>query len=812
MPLTKTAVLTGPRRSNYINYTGNGNTLQMNDGTEIFLFGGPDDSIDQYEYINYKVNLVANGIENQPLAVSEITVPGNGTATMPDDYFTGMLPITRDTEDNIYFATMSSDISNSSTENWINIFKIHSPSVGWRRWADQTGSSQNPNSNYSEEIQVADTASVTQPDSNINTNFYRPLFAGEAKVFQNEVIVERLNSWRTSNSGWANIRYIQNITWFRSNHLAVWTLNDRTSAGNEYYTTHIFATKNQVAPRADRVWTKGAWVSSTIFQYYSYGGSATTIDDMTQFGLGEYQGAYICGQTYQNSSTSYVSHVVNTWRFIPESGVIAPYGTPIAVGNSNSNTNSQIPNRYHRGYGHVISYLGRYNSNFYMAILGPDSDTNVDANIRSYILGTNGTSTLFNPKVLDAVTYFVHSTPGNRAAKYRQYQSNDETNTNAGYRWERALQNWTDSGKLRLWQSGNDYFYKTWYLDIDYTFGATNTMTFATNGVQSTDIPDTPYSVWRLGHVSTINRYPTRKDTNMYTLLYYGRNDINPGYSSTISTNNESFVYIPYAANSRNEWWNKIAVYTMVNDGITTPTLSNASATLLSPATATATLPKVGGVTLRFRPNIRTTATGGSGSTYYGWPQNVRGFRISANDGTTTTYYNGTTLGGTETTIPFYFNGVSRRSHEEVTIDLPGSAFTAGLTYTFKIAFVNVNGVSSAYSTNPFSTITFSAAATAKDTPTALRIVRAVTNGNNDVHVASIDNKSLVNRISITNPSSSQGRFSVNIGGFAIVSPTVVPAGGTLHVDTSHIVDQGDKVLVSGPSGGNIYISGTEGI
>jgi hypothetical protein len=302
MPLTKTAVLTGPRRSNYINYTGHGNTLQMNDGTEIFLFGGPDDSIDQYEYINYKVNIVANGIENQPLAISEITVPGNGTATIPDDYATGMLPITRDTEDNIYFATLSSDISNTSTENWINIFKIHAPAAGWRRWADQTGSSQNSNSNYSEEIQVSDTASVTQPDTNINTNFYRPLFAGEARVFQNEVIVERLNSWRTS-MVYANVRYIQNITWFRSNHLAVWTLNDRTSAGNEYYTAHVFATKNQVAQRADRVWTKGAWISSTIFQYYSFGGTAVTIDDQTQFGLGEYQGAYVCGQTYQNSST-----------------------------------------------------------------------------------------------------------------------------------------------------------------------------------------------------------------------------------------------------------------------------------------------------------------------------------------------------------------------------------------------------------------------------------------------------------------------------------------------------------------------------
>jgi hypothetical protein len=250
----------------------------------------------------------------------------------------------------------------------------------------------------------------------------------------------------------------------------------------------------------------------------------------------------------------------------------------------------------------------------------------------------------------------------------------------------------------------------------------------------------------------------------------------------------------------------------MVNDGITTSTVTNPSATLISPESTTASLPKVGGVTLKFRPNIRTTATGGTGTSYYGWPQNVRGFRISANDGTTTTYYNGTTLGATETTIPFYFNGVTRRSHEEVTIDLPGSAFTSGLTYTFKIAFVNINGVSSTYSTNPFSTITFTAPATAKDTPTAIRFVRTVTNGNNDVHVTSIDNKSLINRISITNPSSSQGRFSVKIGGFAIVSPTVVPAGGTLHVDTSHIVDQGDKVLVSGPIGGNIYISGTEGI
>jgi hypothetical protein len=811
MPLTKTAVLTGPQRSNYLNFWGHGNTLQMNDGTEIFLFGGNDTGIDQFDFpLAYKINLVANGLENQPLAVSEITVAGHGQMTLPDDYSTGMIPITKDNEDNIYFATMSGTTSTDSTSSWINIYKIHAPAVGWRRWTDQTSSSQNVNSFYSEDIQIAETAVVTNIDNNHANVRHVPNYGGEAKVFQNEIIVEKLNSWRNSMTYTSN-RYIQNITWFRSNHIGVWCFNDRTnSAGNEYYTVQIFATKNQMAVKSDRMWTKGQWVSSTILQYYSFAGSATTIDDFTQFGAGEYQGAYVCGQTYQNSSNSYVAHVVNTWRFIPETGVLTPYGTPIAVGNSSNQSGNQLSSRFHKGFGHLITYLGRYNSNFYMAILGPDSDSGSDTNIRAYILGTNGTSTLFNPKVLDTVTYFVHDTPGNRAAQYRMRQSNDETNTNGGYRWERTLQNWTDSGKLRFWQCGNDHYWNTWYLDIDYTFGATNSMTFSTNGVRFNDIPQ--YGTWNRGVVSTINKYPTRRDTNMYGIVNHGRIDVNPGYTSTISTVNEAYVFIPYAAGSRNSWWNKLVCYTLTDDGITTAAVANASAALISPTSTVTSLPKVGGVTLRFTPNIRTGATGGSGTSYYGWPTNVRGFRLSANDGTTTTYYNGTTLGSTETTIPFYFNGITRRSHEEVVVDLPGTAFTAGLTYTFKIAFVTMDGSVSAYSSSNLATILFTAAPTAKDTPTAIRLARVLTAGSAEAHIASVDNKALVNRISITNPTSQQGKFSVRIGGFPLLSPTVVPAGGTLHIDSSHIVDQGDKILVSGPVGGSIYISGTEGI
>ncbi len=257
--------------------------------------------------------------------------------------------------------------------------------------------------------------------------------------------------------------------------------------------------------------------------------------------------------------------------------------------------------------------------------------------------------------------------------------------------------------------------------------------------------------------------------------------------------------------------YNRIGVWTKTNDDITRAAIAQADVTATVIAPVANTLGQPGGVSLKFKPALRTIASG-PGSTYWGQATNISGFRLSANDGTTTTYFNGTTLGNTQTTIPFYGTGITAKDVEIVTVDIPGSAFTPGLTYTFKIAYVNQDGVVSAYSTNSIKTIAFTAAPTAAVSPVVKRIARVITNGIEDAHVANIDNKALINKINISNPTGSQGRYSVKVGNFSILAPVYVPNGATLQIDTSALVDAGDKIFVTGPVGGTVYITGTEGV
>ena len=801
MPLTKQFVVTGPRQTDYLNFSGHGSVIHTNDGAELMLLMGQE--IDTERHI-IRCDLIVNGKDNAPVATTQFSVQGNYQYNSDRVEFQ---PLAKDDQDNIYFAVYQVDPT-QSTQRFMQIYKIACPPQGWMRWSDmtqsydtETGINTNDGVTFgnAELINVAANTSV-----NLSTSPYTITagVSGSSSPMPTDIQVSRISV--SPDIGSTRTR-ISDVMWIKGNYLLVWMYADSTSDGAEYWTAHTFQLKTQVNIAQDRYYNQGEYIGYSEIQRYRGDGAQSQLDDNTQFGFGEPVGAYVWGNNSQSIGTvGYQGHFVNLWRFNYLTLRVETFASS-AVGNSSNQSWQGGPGRYGRGFGHVIGYLGRYSGNYYFSVLGPDSDTSVDANIRAYIMFTNR-SNFASP----AATPTVHTGwADNSAGWHTRWRATNNsaaaTGTDGGRRYNRQLQVFQEERKMRLWQHGADNWDGTtastgmFYFDIDYTFGETTSLTFPAT---ATKFADMNYCYSRQGILQAVAKYPTKSQTNFYWWMYGGTIRTNLGFEEY--QNRSGYV----GNNYWNQQYNRIGVWAFNNDGITRVAPTAGSAQSLAPVDNT--LGQPGGVALKFKPLVRTTTTG-AGSTYWGYATNIRGFRLSATTGATTTYWNGTTFQATETTIPFYSTGMTAKDNEVVTVNVPGSAFTPGSTYEFKLAFVTEDGTVSAYSST-FKSITFTAAPSAPTTPTAKRICRVNTQGIEDAHVANIDNRVLINKINISNPTGQSGKFAVKVNNFSVMAPVYVPNGSSLQVDTSILADAGDRVFVTGSVGGTVYITGTEGV
>lgn len=802
MPLSKQFVVTGPRTTDYLNYQGHGSVIQTNDGAELMLMMGQE--IDTERHI-IRCELIVNGKADQPVATTQFSVQGHYNYNSSRVEFQ---PITKDDQDNIYFAVFQVD-QTQPTQRFMQIYKIACPVQGWLRWSDltlsydtETGINTNDQGvtfGNAELINVAASASV-----NLTTSPYTITanISGSTSPMTTDLQISRIS---VSPDIGSTRRYISDVMWIKGQYLLVWMYSDSEGDGSEYWTAHTFQLKTQINIAQDRYYNQGEYIGYSEIQRYRGNSTSSQLDDNTQFGFGEPVGAYVWGNNSQSIGTAgYQGHFVNLWRFNYLTLRVETFASS-AVGNTTNQSWQGFGERYGRGYGHVIGYLGRYSGNYYFSVLGPDSDTSIDSNIRAYIMFTNG-SNFASPAATPTIHTGWTDTAAGWYTRWRGSNNNSATPSgDGGRRYNRQLQVFQEEKKMRLWQHGGDTYEGNtsntgvWYFDIDYTFGETTTLTFPAVATKFTDMN---FCYNRQGLVQNVPKYPTKTATNFYFLMYAGTIRTNLGYENFQDRG---------GALSQGYWnqsYNRIGVWTMNNDGIARQAPTTGSAVALAPIDST--LGQPGGVALKFKPSIRTTLTG-AGSTYWGYATNITGFRLSATTGGTTTYYNGTTLGATQTTIPFYGSGMTAKDNETVTVNIPGSAFTPGSTYDFKVAFVNDDGAVSAYSST-FKSITFTAAPSAPTTPTAKRICRVNTQGIEDAHAANIDNRVLINKINISNPTGQSGKFAVKVNNFSIMAPVYVPNGSSLQVDTSILADAGDKVFVTGSVGGTVYITGTEGV
>ena len=798
MPLSKQFVVTGAGTTDYLNYLGHGSCIQTNDGAELMLFAGREAGTEAGRTM--KFDLIVNGKTTSPIAIHQFSVPGSNAITFTDNR-SQFMPLGKDADDNIYFVTYTTTQSLSTTQRNLNVYRISCPPQGWLRWSDLTDSYNSEFPEYNNTGVTAGNSEVINVSENAGINLslspYQIVANYSGSVSPSPIHINVNRICVSENLGGSQYG-VSDVMWIKGDYLLIWGYDTTTSVGSEYYRVYTIQLKSQLNTGYERFYARGQYVGYVNIQNYRGDSYSSQLDDNTQFGFGEPAGAYIWGNNSQSLGSDQGSYV-NLWKFNYNTLRVETYASS-AVGNTSNQSWQGYGQRFGRGQGHVIGYLGKYSGNFYFTVLGPDSDVSTDSNIRGYIMFTNG-SNFASPASSPAIhTGWTES----HAGYYARWRASNNTNVNSGgQRYTRLLQVFPEEKILRLWQHGGDNWNGTtagsgvWYTDITYNFGETTSITFPATGTKFTDVN---YMWDRAQQMTTgINKYPKNNATNIYWQIYNG--DIRTTLGS------ESYQ-------DRGYWtqkYNRLGVWTKTNDDITRTAIPQADVTATVIAPVANTLGQPGGVSLKFKPALRTIASG-PGATYWGQATNVAGFRLSANDGTTTTYFNGTTLGNTQTTIPFYGSGITAKDVETVTVDIPGSAFTPGLTYTFKIAYVNQDGVASSYSTNPIKTIAFTAAPAALVSPTVKRIARVVTNGIDDAHVANIDNKALINKINISNPTGSSGKYSVKVGSFSILAPVFVPNGATLQIDTSALVDAGDKIYVTGPVGGTVYITGTEGV
>lgn len=247
------------------------------------------------------------------------------------------------------------------------------------------------------------------------------------------------------------------------------------------------------------------------------------------------------------------------------------------------------------------------------------------------------------------------------------------------------------------------------------------------------------------------------------------------------------------------------------SDAITLPSGATWSTYTTGPTSASFTSPTVstlnlqGGVVFQITP-IGAAGGRGSLSSNQSMAQTVpAGFQLKRTIGGVDSYYTVSTQtwGSTPVTNP--------NITSSVTVDIPASAgFASSGVYTFSLALVDVYSVATPFGTAASIT---SVDATAPSTPTAKRFIRKTMAAITNSHEYTFNTTALINKITIANGGSGASTVAVRVGGFYLVAPVTLNGGATLTVDTSHLVDGDDRVLLtSSNSSTDIYISGTEGI
>jgi hypothetical protein len=327
-------------------------------------------------------------------------------------------------------------------------------------------------------------------------------------------------------------------------------------------------------------------------------------------------------------------------------------------------------------------------------------------------------------------------------------------------------QSFIEEGFVRIWQV-SDSGTTVGYVDVFVNL-TTNTITWDTTS---------------FGGFSFGGQYPS-----LYNTLQedsYGRYYDFISSTGTDSTFNSNAITLPAGAS-----W---STYT------TGPT----SASFTSPTVSTLNLQ--GGIKFQLAP---VGAAGGRGSLSSGncMAQNTpAGYQLKRTIGGVDSYYNATTqtFGASPVT--------NANIAPTLTVDIPASAgFASSGTYAFSLALVDVYSVATPFGTTDSIT---SIDASAPATVTAKRFLRKTMAASTDAHEYTFNTTALINKITIANGGAGSSTVALKVGGFYLVAPVEISAGATLTVDTSHLVDGDDRVLLtSSNSGTDIYISGTEGI
>lgn len=327
-------------------------------------------------------------------------------------------------------------------------------------------------------------------------------------------------------------------------------------------------------------------------------------------------------------------------------------------------------------------------------------------------------------------------------------------------------QSFIEEGFVRIWQVSNAGT-TVGYVDVFVNL-TTNTVTWDTTS---------------FGGFSFGGQYPS-----LYNTLQedpYGRYYDFISSTGTDSTFNSNAITLPSGAS-----W---STYT------TGPT----RASFLSPTVTS--LNMQAGIKFQLAP---VGAAGGRGSLSSGtsMAQNTpAGYQLKRTIGGVDSYYNATTQTWGVSAV------TNANTAATLTVDIPASAgFASSGTYAFSLALVDVYSVATPFgTTNSIVSVDASAPAAV----TAKRFLRKTLAVATEAHEYTFNTTALINKITIANGGAGASTVAVKVGGFYLVAPVNIAAGATLTVDTSHLVDGDDRVLLTSTSSGtDIYISGTEGI
>jgi hypothetical protein len=144
-------------------------------------------------------------------------------------------------------------------------------------------------------------------------------------------------------------------------------------------------------------------------------------------------------------------------------------------------------------------------------------------------------------------------------------------------------------------------------------------------------------------------------------------------------------------------------------------------------------------------------------------------------------------------------------------VTLKASQFTNGTQYTLALSVGNAQFTSD-YSAVP-KVFTPVAALAAPSSPTPRSWKDALIPIATDAHLFTVDNRTLINKVTFTNNSTSNATVSMKVSGVTLLAPLTLTANQTVTYETSQLAYPNDKVTVSNTgSSVDVYVTGTEGI